>query len=115
MKKRIQEPLRFERVFLEKVWGGRTLGAAPEDGGLRLALPDGIQVGETWELVDREDVNSVVASGSFAGARLEELMAEADAQQGPVTLGDGVGQLPVSLPGPRQGEVSRRAAQNYVR
>lgn len=71
----MQEPLRFERIFLEKVWGGRALAADPGAGGLGLELPPGLQVGETWELVDRADVNSVVAMGSFRGARLEELMA----------------------------------------
>jgi mannose-6-phosphate isomerase len=72
--KRITEPLRFERVFLEKIWGGRALSNSPANGGLGLVLPDGMQVGETWELVDRVDVNSVVACGSFAGRTLHELM-----------------------------------------
>lgn len=75
MSPRIQEPLCFERIFLEKVWGGRALAAAPTKGGLGLELPEGMQVGETWELVDRPDVNSVVARGAFRGKRLEELMA----------------------------------------
>jgi mannose-6-phosphate isomerase len=77
MMRRIQEPLRFERIFLEKVWGGRALEAPPEAGGLGLILPDEMQVGETWELVDRSDANSVVATGTFTGARLEELMSDA--------------------------------------
>ena len=77
---RLDRPLRFERVFLEKVWGGRRLELAPEEGGLSLELPDGMQVGETWELVDRADVQSVVPAGDgadwagpFAGATLGEL------------------------------------------
>lgn len=72
----LNAPLRFERVFLEKVWGGRALGRGPADGGLGLELPKGVAVGETWELVDRSDVNSVVAEGPLAGARLEELMRD---------------------------------------
>jgi len=75
MNPRIQEPLCFERIFLEKVWGGRALGNSPDVGGLGLELPDDMPVGETWELVDRADVNSQVRSGQFQGARLEELMA----------------------------------------
>ena len=69
-------PLCFERIFLEKVWGGRALERAAEAGGLGLALPPKIAVGETWELVDRADANSVVTNGAYQGARLEELMAD---------------------------------------
>lgn len=76
---RLDRPLRFERIFLEKVWGGRALASSPEQGGLGLDLPEGMQVGETWELVDREDANSIVVTadwaGPFAGRRLDELMA----------------------------------------
>ncbi len=63
------EPLRFERRFLEKVWGGRALERRPG-----IELPPGVQVGETWELVDREDENSVVAEGTHRGRTLRELM-----------------------------------------
>lgn len=74
MKTPIQEPLRFERIFLEKVWGGRALAKASADGGLGLNLPEGMQVGETWELVDRADVCSRVATGRFVGKGLDELI-----------------------------------------
>ncbi len=63
------EPLRFTRIFLEKVWGGRALARAPG-----IELPAGSQVGETWELADREDQNSQVAEGRFAGRTLGDLM-----------------------------------------
>ena len=56
-------PLRFERRLLEKVWGGRALA---EDPGLE--LPPGVPIGETWEVVDREEENSRVAEGPL-GAR----------------------------------------------
>ena len=73
--------LRFERVFLEKVWGGRRLELSPDEGGLSLDLPEGMQVGETWELVDRADVQSVVPEGEawadvFGGATLGELVRD---------------------------------------
>lgn len=61
-------PLRFERRFLEKVWGGRALERRPG-----LALPPG-KIGETWELVDRAGENSVVAEGELRGRTLRELM-----------------------------------------
>ncbi len=63
------EPLRFERRFLEKVWGGRALERKPG-----LVLPAGMKVGETWELVDREGENSIVAEGAHKGLSLRELM-----------------------------------------
>lgn len=72
----IDLPLRFERIYLEKVWGGRALERPADAGGLGLALPPNVAIGETWELVDRADVNSVVTDGPLQGARLEELMAD---------------------------------------
>jgi mannose-6-phosphate isomerase len=63
------EPLRFERRFLEKVWGGRALERRPG-----IPLPEGQAVGETWELVDRDGENSLVAAGPLRGRSLRELM-----------------------------------------
>jgi len=62
------EPVRFERHPLEKVWGGRTLEQC-----LGIELPPG-KIGETWEVVDREGENSLVATGGLAGLSLRELM-----------------------------------------
>ncbi len=72
---RLDQPLRFERVFVEKVWGGRALEICPG-----IELPEGPPIGETWELVDRAKENSVVAEGPFEGARFEEVMARAGDQ-----------------------------------
>ncbi|MFN0008740.1 MAG: type I phosphomannose isomerase catalytic subunit [Planctomycetota bacterium] len=66
---RLDEPLLFERQFLEKVWGGRAL-----EGALGIALPPGMRVGETWEISDRANRPSVVARGRFKGRTLRELM-----------------------------------------
>jgi mannose-6-phosphate isomerase len=65
----IDRPLRFERHFLKKVWGGRALEQAPG-----IELTEEGPIGETWELVDRDDHNSVVADGAFAGLELRGLM-----------------------------------------
>lgn len=67
----LDEPLVFERILLEKVWGGRALERA-----LGIPLPPDRRIGETWELSDREDRNSVVARGRFRGRTLRELMTE---------------------------------------
>lgn len=72
---RLTTPLRFERHFVEKVWGGRAL-----ERTLGFSLPPGAPVGETWEVVDRAGENSIVAAGSlakgWAGRSLRELMKE---------------------------------------
>ena len=65
------EPLRFERHFVEKVWGGRALATRPG-----IELPPDVPIGETWEIVDRGEENSVVALGAFQGRTLRELMEE---------------------------------------
>jgi len=64
-------PLRFERHFVEKVWGGRSLASRPG-----IELPPDVPIGETWEIVDREKENSIVAGGPFAGRSLRDVMGE---------------------------------------
>lgn len=68
---KLDQPLRFERRILEKVWGGRALEKRPG-----FALPTDVAVGETWEVVDRADENSVVAEGPLEGRELRSLMQE---------------------------------------
>jgi mannose-6-phosphate isomerase len=63
-------PLRFGRQFLAKPWGGRELERL-----LGFDLPAGA-IGETWELVDRDREQSVVADGPFQGTRLRDLLQE---------------------------------------
>jgi mannose-6-phosphate isomerase len=60
----------FEPLPMERVWGGRRLEAV-----LGKALPPGSPVGESWEVVDREDAQSVVHGGDLAGCTLHELWA----------------------------------------
>ena len=64
---------------MERVWGGRGLAQHLERN-----LPEGQVIGESWEIVDREDAQSVVTSGAFAGQSLRELLsAHAEAILGP--------------------------------
>jgi mannose-6-phosphate isomerase len=51
-------PLRFDRILLPKVWGGRELERIP---GIRLDTPG--PIGESWELVDRAEHCSRLGDG----------------------------------------------------
>jgi mannose-6-phosphate isomerase len=62
------QPLTFRPLYMERVWGGRRLGHLP---GRK--APSGVPIGESWELVDREDAQSVVDHGPHAGVSLHEL------------------------------------------
>ena len=53
---------------MERIWGGRRLETA---FGKR--LPPNVNIGESWEIVDRPEAQSVVASGPLKGKTLHEL------------------------------------------
>jgi mannose-6-phosphate isomerase len=61
-------PLTFRPLFMERVWGGNRLAAMPGKGA-----PAGAPIGESWELADRADAQSVVARGPLVGTTLHEL------------------------------------------
>jgi mannose-6-phosphate isomerase len=63
-----QQPLTFEPHYMDRVWGGRSL-----ETKLRRCLPKERPIGESWELVDREDVQSTVNYGDLTGTTLNEL------------------------------------------
>lgn len=63
--------LSFQPLYQERVWGGRALESA-----LGRALPAGRPIGESWEIVDRPEAQSVVASGPWQGRTLREVIAE---------------------------------------
>lgn len=61
-------PIVFEPIAMERVWGGRRFETLRGK-----SLPHGTPVGELWEIVDREDAQSVVHSGPLAGKKLHDL------------------------------------------
>jgi len=61
----------FKPLYMERVWGGRGL-----ETKLGRELPDDQVIGESWEIVDREDAQSVVAEGGLAGRNIRELLQE---------------------------------------
>jgi mannose-6-phosphate isomerase len=64
----MNHPVVFEPLFMERVWGDRQLEKLY---GKR--LPQGARIGESWEVVDREEAQSVVHAGALRGATLHEL------------------------------------------
>ncbi len=62
------EVLVFRPLFMERVWGGRRLAQR-----YNKSLPPDVPIGESWEIVDREDAQSMVAEGPLQGRALHEL------------------------------------------
>lgn len=67
----LTEPIVFEPLFMERVWGGRHLESL-----FGKALPSGRPIGESWEVVDREDAQSIVHAGPLKEKSLHELWTE---------------------------------------
>ena len=64
----LTQPLVFQPIFMERVWGGRRLESLY---GKR--LPPALRIGEAWEIVDRPEAQSVVDDGPFRGLTLHAL------------------------------------------
>jgi mannose-6-phosphate isomerase len=64
-------PLTFRPIFMERIWGGRRL-----ESKFGKKLPPKTKIGESWEIVDRLEAQSVVARGPLKGKTLHELWME---------------------------------------
>jgi mannose-6-phosphate isomerase len=62
------EPILFQPIFQERVWGGRKLESV-----FGKKLPPHKSIGESWEVVDRAEAQSVVRQGAWEGKTLHEL------------------------------------------
>jgi mannose-6-phosphate isomerase len=58
-------PLKFEPLYKERIWGGRTLESV-----FSRKLPYGKKIGESWEVADLPNDKSVIANGELAGRTL---------------------------------------------
>src|ERR1700756_1897711 len=67
----MKSPLTFEPIFMERIWGGRRLETEFDKN-----LPPNVRIGESWEIVDRPEAQSVVARGPLKGKALHELWTE---------------------------------------
>ncbi len=68
----ILDPITFTPLYMERVWGGRELERI-----YQRVLPDpALPFGESWEIVDREEAQSVVEAGPFVRKTLHELWTQ---------------------------------------
>lgn len=61
-------PILFEPIFMDRVWGGRRL-----ETHFGKHLPSHGRIGESWEIVDRPEAQSVVHNQPLRGKTLHEL------------------------------------------
>jgi mannose-6-phosphate isomerase len=66
--KDLTTPLTFEPIFQERIWGGRRL-----ESEFHKTLPSQKRIGESWEIVDRAEAQSMVANGPLQGKTLHQL------------------------------------------
>ncbi len=71
--------LRFKPIYQERVWGGTTFARH-----FHRTLPGGQPIGESWEVVDRPEAQSIVSAGPYAGQSLRSLLETC----GPEIMGD---------------------------
>jgi mannose-6-phosphate isomerase len=64
-------PLTFEPIFMERIWGGRRL-----ESEFGKKLPPQKVIGESWEIVDRPEAQSIVRNGPLHGKTLHELWTQ---------------------------------------
>ena len=64
-------PLTFQPIFIERMWGGRRL-----ESEFHKELPQQKRIGESWEIVDRSEAQSVVTGGPLGGRTLHELWTQ---------------------------------------
>ena len=68
---KLNSPLTFMPIFMERIWGGRKL-----ESRFGKKLPPGKRIGESWEIVDRPEAQSVVANAPLKGQTLHELWSQ---------------------------------------
>ena len=75
LRNEVTAPLTFQPIFIERMWGGRRL-----ESEFHKKLPPQKRIGESWEIVDRSEAQSVVASGPLCGRTLHELWTQERAE-----------------------------------
>lgn len=65
------EPIKFKKVFIKKIWGGRNL-----EKYLNIKLPDNEMIGESWEVSSHKHGMSIIQNGKLKGKTLQEVLNE---------------------------------------
>src|SRR5258708_16494225 len=69
--KNLAIPLSFDPIFQEQMWGGLRL-----ESEFHKKLPPQKRIGESWEIVDRSETQSVVTGDPLRGRTLHELWTQ---------------------------------------
>ena len=64
-------PLKFKKVFIEKIWGGRAL-----ETELGMNLPENKLIGESWEVSAHKHGMGIISNGGLAGKSLQEVLED---------------------------------------
>jgi mannose-6-phosphate isomerase len=70
----MHHPYKFVPTPVERVWGGNALRRYGKP------VPEGKRIGESWEISDRDDVQSLVANGTDTGKTLRQLIQSHNVQ-----------------------------------
>jgi mannose-6-phosphate isomerase len=62
-------PFVFQPLFMERIWGGRHLERL-----YGKALPASQKIGESWEISDRPEAQSIIQNGPLAGTTLHQAL-----------------------------------------
>ena len=71
----MRDLLRFEPLYQERVWGGRAFESA-----FGRTLPAAAPIGESWEIVDRTEAQSIVVGGALNGQSLRSVLVQHGAE-----------------------------------
>src|SRR4051812_12854483 len=63
--------LHFKPIYQERVWGGRGL-----ETYLGRKLPGNSPIGESWDIVDRPEAQSVIAVGPWAERSFRDVLVQ---------------------------------------
>jgi len=66
--------MQFKPLYMQRIWGGNLLQKTLNRSDMPKLEPNAEPIGESWEITDRSDAQSVVTDGPLAGKTMEELI-----------------------------------------